>query len=441
MYALHQAVRRLSWIVSMAGLSIAAGCNGEVEIRYVSVEGYEPGVKYYSEKNGYRLHGVVGSAGEITIEYKGEVIAHETGLKPGEEFEMFVDDPLVVQVPVGTSISVALARSEDTGIVYPLELYDLGDFVPNLDGDYVAEPGMELIVIGYELDNTPDGDYTIELTFSGLAPGQHEIKWILAGLVETADAMALFPVEPVTYDFAQIQNWPYAYSIHVVTPEVDFLDASAAKPDPQLWQYARIELEGADPSDVDPWSISATHDVAGGNTFWADYSYQEWEDSDGDGISELVVRFSRSALEAGLPSGMNRLLLDGNLWTPMWNGWQASEWLALDPPVLDVDILAPEQTLEPGGSLDWTFDVRVPGTNMVTTDFWYEIRLPDESTFIWPQFSGIMLTPSFQYLGPWGITLLAIVPLGTYRFETVFGDYLTGEVYGADGFGAIAPSH
>ena len=432
---------RIAALPLLLAAALMAGCNGEVEMRYVNVEGYEPGVKYHSTKSGYRLTGIVGPEGEITIEYKGRTIAHETGLKPGEEFEMFVDDPWVIQVPKGAGVISALARSSVTGAVYPLIEYELSDLVANLDGEFTAEPGYDLVVLGFDFDTTPDGDYQMEVYFSGLEPGLHSFKWILAGLVESGDSQALFPVEPNEYNFASVQSWPYVYDVHVVRPDIHVLNLSesAALPDPAQWVYLRVELEGAETWDVDTWGVRATHDVPGGAMFYCDGSYGLWGDDDADGIADVLVRFDRFDLAASLPSGASRMKFEGDLFTPFWNGWQSVEWVAPSPQPLEVSVLDPEWLLERGESLDWTFDVSVPSPGGVVTDFWYEITLPDSSFFLWEQFLGVHLVSGFQYQGPWGISVPRNLAPGSYRVDAVFGDRASGLVYSAGGFPALAP--
>ena len=432
---------RIAALPLLLTAALFAGCNGEVELRYVNVEGYEPGVKYHSTKSGYRLTGVVGPEGEIKIEYKGRTVAHETGLKPGEEFEMYVDDPWVIQVPAGAEVISALARSSATGEVYPMIEYELSDLVANLDGEFTAEPGYDLVVLGFDFDTTPDGDYQMEVYFSGLEPGRHQFKWILAGLIKSGASQALFPVEPNEYDFALVDSWPYVYEAHVVRTDVRVLglSESALLPDPDQWVYLRVELEGAETWDVDTWGIRATHDVPGGSMFYCDGSYALWGDDDADGIAEVLVRFDRSHLGASLPPGASRLKFEGDLFTPFWNGWQAVEWFSPSPEPIEASVLNPENLLERGGTLDWTFDVLVPSPMGLLTDFWYEIMLPDSSSFLWPQHQGVPLAGGFHYQGPWEISLPSNLAPGGYRVDAVFGNLSTGLVHSAGGFPALAP--
>ncbi len=437
-------MRLARWTAPLLAVTAALstlGCDVELEVELVNVKGLKPGFKIGAKKDGGKLTGTVGSSGEVTIKYKGEEIHHVSGLKPGSDFEYEPEDPWVVQVPTGFGVDFAYAVSETNGSVHPLKIYDLASFVPNPNGDvYTAEPGMDLICIGYDLETTPNDDYTIHVQLDAPAPGIYEMKIINAVIVtDDTGQQALLPVEPVEYDFAQVQSWPYVQQIFAVDPDIEMLDGEAlGLPSPELWQYCKIELAGAQPG----WDFDQSAELypvgQEWNQVWTDWGYSVIGDQDADGIADMVVRFSKSSLLSTVGSGVNKVVISGNLWGGGWSSYESMLWLTLGiDPDLSLSIPLSEEEMIAPTTLDWWIDMQVLGSPSVLFDYWIDATLPDGTVIPVPQASGLNLPQGFAFSGLWGIGIPAGLQPGNYRFDNIFGDYNTGQVYAADGFDAF----
>ena len=431
-------LRPFASIAAASAVSFATvGCNVELEANLVNVAGLNPGFEIKTTKDGGRIEGTVGADGEVTIKYKGEEIHHISGLEPGSDFEYEPEDPWAVQVPQGWTVNYAYAQDEATGAIYPLRVYDESEFVTNDDNDwFVQDPGTDLILIGYDLDNTPNGDFEIHVSFHATSPGQEQIKIINAIVLFGQGELALVPVEPMTWDFTTVNSWPYVQNLHVVGTDIEFIDGALhGLPDPSLWAYVKVELDGATPGwDYDQY-LSAHPVDDEYNAVYSDWGYGSVGDVDGDGIGDLVTRFDRSYLQSAYGPGPIKLVMEGMLYTPNYNTYQATDWITVGPAkMMTLEVPLADDEIIGGSTLDWTLDVAILGPGSVSFDYWLDITLPDGTPVPWLQLSNVTPGAGFTYYGPYSVAVPRNIPLGTYSFDNRVGDFGTGLTLAADGF-------
>ena len=80
--------------------------------------------------------------------------------------------------------------------------------------------------------------------------------------------------------------------------------------------------------------------------------------------------------------------------------------------------------------------MEIQGSPSVVFDYWLDVSLPDGTPVTLLQYAGLNLPLGWSFTGPYGVFVPAGIPLGSYHFDNVTGNFLTGEVYGADGFDA-----
>lgn len=108
---------------------------------------------------------------------------------------LVVLDPLVIQVPAGLTNFSGSYQHFNSGTSGPLAITSGLASVPiDVDRLLVAEPGTQLVVVGFPAGSPTTGRFTFRLNFE-VPPGttEVEVKPIITGLVELTDGSVFYP--------------------------------------------------------------------------------------------------------------------------------------------------------------------------------------------------------------------------------------------------------